>query len=170
MLPLVAQHEVDVAERQPGSASSGSASTSSQRSRGASRASASIAGRAMRSITDWNPAMRPRPGDRAAGRGQVGLGARRAVEQRVGVLDEHERRVGEAHAAAGALEQRHARLALEHRELLRDGRRRVLQRVGDRGDRPALVELAQQAQAAEVEHRVATLPVRANESESILMR
>ena len=103
--------------------------------------------------------MRPRPGDRAGGRGQVGLGERRALEQRVGVLDEHERRVGQAHAAARAFEQPHAGLALEHRELLRDRRRRELQRVGDRGDRPALVQLAQQAQAAEVEHRVATLPI-----------
>ena len=67
--------------------------------------------------------------------------------------DEHERGVGQAHAAAGALEQRHARLALEHGELLGDGRRRELQRVGDGGDRAARVQLAQQPQAAEVEHR-----------------
>ena len=33
----------------------------------------------------------------------------------------------------------HAGLALEHRELLRDGRRRELERVGDGGDRAALV-------------------------------
>ena len=32
----------------------------------------------------------------------------------------------------------HAGLALEHRELLRDGRGRELQRIGDGGDRPAL--------------------------------
>jgi hypothetical protein len=43
------------------------------------------------------------------------LGERRTLEQRLGVLDEHERRVGRAHAAAGALEQRHA----GHRFLLR---------------------------------------------------
>ena len=61
------------------------------------------------------------------------------------------------HAAPWALEQAHAGLALEHRELLRDGRRREPQGVGDRGDRPALVQLAQQSQAAEVEHRAATL-------------
>ena len=92
--------------------------------------------------------MRPRPATMPGGRGEVGLGERRALEQRVGVPDEHQRGVGQPHAAAGALEQRHAGLALEHRELLRDGRRRELQRVGDRGDRPALVQLAQQAQAA----------------------
>ena len=136
-----------------GSASSGSASTSSQRRRGASRASASIAGEASRSETDWNPAIRPRPVTVPGGGGQVGLGERGALEQRLGVLDQHERRIGQAHAAAGPLQQRHAGLALEHRELLRDGRRRELERVGDRGDRSALVELAQQAQAAQVEHR-----------------
>ena len=68
------------------------------------------------------------------------------------MADEHERGVGQADAAAGPLEQRHARLALEHRELLGDGRRRELQRVGHRGDRAARVQLVQQAQAAEVEH------------------
>jgi hypothetical protein len=38
----------------------------------------------------------------------------------MGVLDE--RRVGQAHAAPGALRAGHTGLALEHRELLRDGR------------------------------------------------
>ncbi len=92
-------------------------------------------------------------GDGAGGRREVGLGQRGALEQRAGVLDEHQRRVGQAHAAAGPLEQPHAGLALEHRELLRDRRGRELERVGDRGDRPALVQLAQQPEAAEVEHR-----------------
>ena len=102
--------------------------------------------------------MRPRPATVAGGRGEVGLGERGALEQRVGVIDEHQRRVGQPHAAAGPLEQGHARLALEQRELLRDRRRRELQRVGDRGDRPALLELAQQPQSAEIEHREAKLP------------
>jgi hypothetical protein len=97
-------------------------------------------------------------GDRAGRRGEVGLGLRRALEQRVGVLDENERRVGQAHAPPGALEQAHAGLALEQRELLRDGRRRELQGVGDRRDGPAGVELAQQPQAPEIEHCVGTLP------------
>ena len=102
-------------------------------------------------------------------RGEVGLGERRALEQRVGVADEHQRRVGEPHAAAGALEQCDARLALEHRQLLGDGRRREAQRVGDRGDRPALVQLAQEAQAAQLEHRTGTLPGFREKSESLLM-
>lgn len=68
------------------------------------------------------------------------------------MADEDERRVGEANASSRSLEQRHARLALEHRELLGDGRRRELERVRDSGNRPALVQLVQQAQAAEVKH------------------
>ena len=83
--------------------------------------------------------MRPRPATVARRRGEVGLGERGALEQRVGVADEHERGIGQPDAAAGALEQPHAGLALEHRELLGDGRRRELERVGDRGDRAALV-------------------------------
>ena len=65
---------------------------------------------------------------------------------------EDERRVGQTHSPPRPLEQRHARLPLEHGELLRDGRGRELERVGDGGDRPALVQLVQQAQAAQIEH------------------
>ena len=102
--------------------------------------------------------MRPRPATMPAAAARSASASAARVEQRLGVLDQHERRVGQAHAAAGALEQPHAGLALEHRELLRDGRRRELERVGDGGDRPALVQLAQQAEAVDVEHRAATLP------------
>ena len=45
-----------------------------------------------------------------------------------------------------------AGLALERGQLLRHRRGRELRRVGDRRDRPALVELAEEAHAAEVEH------------------
>jgi hypothetical protein len=85
------------------------------------------------------------------------------------VADEHERRVGQPDPAPGALEQPHAGLSLEHGQLLRHGRRREAQRVGDRGDRPARVQLAQQPEAAEVQHREATLPKGMQESKSILM-
>jgi hypothetical protein len=57
-------------------------------------------------------------GDGPGRRGQVGLGVRGAFEQRLRVLDQDERRVGQPHAASGLLEQGHAGLALEHRELL----------------------------------------------------
>ena len=55
-------------------------------------------------------------------------------------------------AAAVALEQLHAGLALERGELLRDRGGGVAERVGGGGDRPARGELAQDAQAADVEH------------------
>ena len=66
---------------------------------------------------------------------------------------EHEGRIGQAHPAPCTLEQRHARLALEHRELLGDRRRRELKRVGNGGDRPARVQLVEQAEPVQVEHR-----------------
>ena len=69
------------------------------------------------------------------------------------MVREHERGVGEPHAPAGGLEQRRPGLALQHGELLRDGGRAVGQRLGDRADGPAAVQLVQEAEAAEVEHR-----------------
>ena len=156
--PLVAQHEVDVAERQRGQRLLGLGldQLAAQPRRVVRQRLHRRQGEAQRHRLEGGDPTAPR--DRAGRRGQIGLGERGAREQRLGVLDQHERRVGQAHAAAGAFEQPHAGLALEHRELLRDGRRRELQRVGDGGDRPAFVQLAQQAQAMDVEHRAATLP------------
>ena len=94
----------------------------------------------------------PAPRDRAGGSGQVALRALGAVEQRLGVPHQHVRRVGQPHPAARRLQQRHARLALQHGQLLGDRRRGELQRVGHRGHRPALVELTQQPESPEVEH------------------
>ena len=51
-----------------------------------------------------------------------------------------------------ALDQRHAGLALQRRELLGHRGRRVGQRLGDGGHGAALMQLAQQPQAADVEH------------------
>ena len=62
--------------------------------------------------------------------------------------------------AAGLLEQRDAGLALEHGELLRHRRGRELERVRHRRDGAALVQLAEQAKAAKVEHDEAMLPAR----------
>ena len=64
---------------------------------------------------------------------------------------------GEAAGAAVALEEDHAGLALQRRELLRDGRRRVPERVGGGGDRAAGGELAEDTEAADVEHTEAQL-------------
>ena len=63
----------------------------------------------------------------------------------------------EAAAAAVALEQRDAGLALERGELLGDRRGGVAERVGGGRDRPAGGELAQDAEAADVEHAKAQL-------------
>ena len=60
--------------------------------------------------------------------------------------------VGEAEPAPVALQQRHAGLALKRGELLGHGGRRVGERLRDGGHRAALVQLAQQPQAADVEH------------------
>ena len=94
----------------------------------------------------------PPPRHAAGGRRELRLGELGAVEQGFGVAGQHERGVGQADPSPGPLEQLHAGLALEHRELLRYGRRRELERVGDGGDRPPLVQLVQKPQAAEIEH------------------
>ena len=69
-----------------------------------------------------------------------------------GALAEHLRGAGEPHAAAVALHDRLADLALERGELLRDGRRREVERVGGRRDGAVLGDLAQDAQAAGIDH------------------
>ena len=111
-----------------------------------------MAGIASFSITDWKPATRARPVTVPAAAARSASASAARSSSASACPTSVERRVGQAHAAAGALEQRHARLALEDRQLLGDRGGRELQRVGDRGDRPAGGELAQQADAAEVEH------------------
>ena len=111
-----------------------------------------MAGEARRSATDWNAAILPRPATLPAAAASSASASSARLEQRLGVADQDERGVGQADAAPRPLEQRHARLALEHRELLRDGRRRELERIRDGGDRPALVQLVEQPQPAQVKH------------------
>ena len=168
MLPLVADHEVEVAERERGQRRLGLALDDLAAQ--LRRLACQHLHRRQRDAQEdrleaGDPAAaghRPRRG------GEVGLGDGGALEQRLGVPDEHERGVGQPHAAAGTLEQRHARLALEHRELLRDRGGRELERVRDRRDRPALAQLAQQPQPAEIEHREGTLPHHPQKSELFL--
>ena len=152
VLPLVGQHEVDVAERERGQRLLGLGldELAAQAGRLARERLHRRQREPDRDRLEGGDA--PSPGDAARGRRELGLRELGPLEQRLGVADEDERGVGQADPAAGALEQRHARLALEHRELLGDGGRRELQRVGDRGDRAARVQLVQQAQAAEIEH------------------
>ena len=69
------------------------------------------------------------------------------------MLDEQLGGRGELDAAAGLAQQRNPDLALEQGELLRDRRRALVQRLGHRCEGAAEAELAQQAQAADVEHR-----------------
>jgi hypothetical protein len=69
------------------------------------------------------------------------------------VPQQHPPGVGQTPVAPGALEQRHAGLALEDRELLRHGRERVANGVSDGADGTADVELTQQPQSSKVEHR-----------------
>jgi hypothetical protein len=158
VLPLVAEDEVDVAERERGERLLGLGldELGAQPRRGGPQ------GRHRRDRELERDRLERRDaraaGDRPGGGGQVGLGPGGAVQQRLRVAHQHERGVRQAHAAPGLLEQRDAGLALEQRELLRDGARRELERVGDRGDRPALVQLFEQAQAAQFEH-VAKLPL-----------
>ena len=152
VLPLVGQHDVDVPERERGQRLLGLGldELAAQAGRRARERLHRGGGDPDRHRLEGGD---PRqPGDAARGGGQLRLRDGGAVEQRPGVADEHDRGVGQAHAAAGPLQQRHARLALEHRELLGDGRGRELERVGHRGDRAALVQLVEQAEAAEVEH------------------
>ena len=74
------------------------------------------------------------------------------AKQRVAVGRAARARRREAHAAPVGLQQRLADLALQRGELLGHRRRRQMQRVGGRRDRAAVGELAQRAQAAQVDH------------------
>ena len=116
---------------------------SSRRRRGANRPSDSTAGSASLSRTDSNPAMRARPAivPAAAARSASAIAARSSSAS--AWRDQDQRGVREPHPSAGALEQLHAGLAFQHRELLGDGRGRELKRVRHRRDRASLVQLAQ---------------------------
>ena len=149
-----AEDEIDVAERERRQRLLGLGLDELAAQPGASRASACIAGIASRRAADWNAAIRPRPATLPAAAARSAWASAARSSRALGVLDEHQRRIGQPHPAAGALEQRHAGLALQHRELLGDRRGREAQRLGDRGDRPALVQLAQQPESAQVEHHI----------------
>ena len=86
-------------------------------------------------------------------RRQRRLGGVESVEDRLGVLDQRLPGLGQDDAARAALEQARAGLALEHRDLLRDGGRRVGEDVGGTRQRAAARDLAQYTQSADVQHR-----------------
>jgi hypothetical protein len=152
MLPLVAQHEVQVAERERG-----------QRLLGLELQQLAAEGRRVARQGVHRGQREPQrhrlepgdagaPGHGARRRGQVGLHDRGVLEQRLRVARQHQPGVGQAHAAAGALEQPHAGVAFKDRELLGDRRGRELERVGDGGDGAAIAQLAQQPQSPQFEH------------------
>ena len=86
-------------------------------------------------------------------RRQRGLGGLEPAEDHVGVLDEDLARLGQHDPAGTALQQPHAGLALERGDLLRDRRGRVGEHVGGGRQRTAAGDLAEHAQAANVQHR-----------------
>jgi len=85
------------------------------------------------------------------GGGELGGRGFQLGEDRLGSRDEPPAGLGQPDAAALAVEQRDAGLALERGELLRDRGRREGERPRGGGDRPALRHLAQHAHAAHVE-------------------
>jgi hypothetical protein len=91
---------------------------------------------------------------RQAGTGS-GKRSRRLFQDRedgLGVADQDSAGRGKGHAPTGALEQRHAGLALEGGELLRHGGRGVRESVGDRRDRSPVRQFEQQPESAHVDH------------------
>ena len=97
--------------------------------------------------------MRPATSPRVAR--EVGLGLLQARDHRVGVLDQPPAGgVGEPETRRPiALEQRIPASRSSAASSLGDRRGRVGERLGDRGDRAAGGELAQQPEAMDVEHR-----------------
>jgi hypothetical protein len=83
---------------------------------------------------------------------QIRLGRLELRQQRVGVTHQTQPGIGQPEPPAHALGKRHAGLALKLRELLRDRRRRIRQRLRDRHDGPSNVQLAQKAELAYIEH------------------
>lgn len=170
LLPFVGEDEVDVAERERGQrflrlrfdelAAKGGRVTCKRLHRGNRETE--------RNGLEGGDASPPRNPTRR--RSQLGLRQLGALEQRACVADEDERGIGQPHPSPGPFEERDARLALEHPELLRDGRRREPQRVGHGGDRPARVQLVQEAQPVEVEHSQVTLLNSHHEYELFLHR
>jgi len=80
------------------------------------------------------------------------LGAFETVQQLLDFGNERLRGGGEFEPAPRFAQQRHPGLSFEQRQLLRNPRRREIQRGGNRGDRAAIVQLPQQAQALHIEH------------------
>ena len=88
------------------------------------------------------------------GRPPLEVGARvlELLEDALGAIHEAARRLREPDAAARPLDERDTALALEHGDLLGHGRGREAERLGGAGDASAQRDLAQEPEAADVEH------------------
>ena len=84
---------------------------------------------------------------------QGGLRALESGEQLFGLDHERSRCRGQLEPPAGLAQQGDSGLALERRELLRHGRRGVAERFGDRCDGAASLQLPEQSQSFDLEHR-----------------
>ncbi len=93
------------------------------------------------------------PRDAAQGRGEVGLRAFEAFQDGLGVRDEDLGLRGQPDPAPHGFQQRDPGLLLQDRQLLRDRRRAVGEGLGHGGERPAVLQLAQQPEPVEVQHR-----------------
>jgi hypothetical protein len=96
--------------------------------------------------------------------GECRRGAFELLQHGLRVLDEELPRGRQRDRAPRAFEQWHARLPFQRAELLGDGRRRERDRLGDRGDRAAPGELAQEVELAWIEHKLSlssTVEIRA---------
>ena len=88
----------------------------------------------------------------SAHRLELRLGGRQPREHDLGVLDERAAGVGEAHAAAAAVDERGAGLLLERGDLLGDGGLGVGERLGRGGERAVLGDRLEDPQLFDVEH------------------
>ena len=93
------------------------------------------------------------PAAQARDRLDLGLCGGEAGDDPVGVGDEGAPGLGQADGPRAALDQSHARLPLEGRDLLRDCRRRESERVCGGGDRAVFGNRAQHPHPSNVEHK-----------------
>ncbi|GAA3372803.1 hypothetical protein GCM10020367_29800 [Streptomyces sannanensis] len=105
-------------------------------------------------------------GGHAEGAGEVGeggvdlgLGAFQSLEDRLGVGDEYLGLLGQPHPAPDRLQQPDADLRLQLGELLGDRGRAVREGGGDGRERAPVLELTQQTQPVQIEHRAAPTAV-----------
>jgi hypothetical protein len=83
---------------------------------------------------------------------ELALRGGQPVEDRVGVADQHLARLGQPHAARGALDQARAGFGLERGDLAGDGGLGERERLGRGGEGAVRGDLAQDPEPSDVEH------------------